>query len=158
MHVIYSIWVTDGKLMDYYVILVMSSLTDVSVSSSKGGVCVGNGARSGVLDGLLLLLSSKALPLKCFSRFIKLPCCLRQSPEWLISFAPRCRQNLWSKDPESAPGGSHRVMCSLSPVSHCLGQSTIITGLWSPWFSGTLAMHYSLKRLCITRAMHRMAQ
>lgn len=105
--------------------------------------------RSSAVDGLQLLLSSRALRLKCFPRFIKLPRCLRRSPEWLISFAASCRQNLWSKHPESAPGGSRRVMCSLSLVSHCLGQSTIITSLWSPWFSYTLA---SLKQLHITRA------
>lgn len=91
----------------------------------------------------------------CPPRFIKLPRCLRRSPEWLISFAPKCRQNLWSKDPESAPGGSHRVMCLGSPVSHCLGQSTIITSLRSPWFSSPLAMHYSLKRARITTAGRR---
>lgn len=120
-----------------------------NVYSLKGGVYVGVRVRSSAVDGLQLLLSSRALSLKCFSRFIKLCRCLRQSPEWLISFAPRCWQNLWSKHPESAPGGSRRVMCSFPLVSHCLGQSTIITSLWSPWFSYALA---SLKQLHITRA------
>lgn len=112
IYLIYSVWVTDGLLIDYHIICIMSSMTDLMCRVLKVlCVCVCGFvlARRCALDGLQLLLSSRALPLKCFSRFIKLPRCLRQSPEWLISFAPRCRQNLWSKDPESAPGGSRRV-------------------------------------------------
>lgn len=67
--------------------------------------------------------------------------CTKMSAEFMEQGSRECSRRL-----------SQSNVLARSPVSHCLGQSTIITSLWSPWFSNALAMHYSLKRLRITRA------